>query len=472
MEEFSFTGIWWTPSGGAKIGGELKYTHRDGFVLSLVDTLTDVSEMLELLPTEIILGTSTGGKPITLVNCLRQSGQLRSTGRTLIASEVWVADTAYLGEHFLDIDTLRFSSLVVQFTHLADFAGFEGFTERRFPVPSAHQTRLHGYQLTTGMPQHVEAEIPDTKLIIENGFESVSNGLTSVSVHHHVQLRVVIDKPIPMNQWFKLYIKPLQNLVSLATGVPNALQKIVVSAQNSKNDEDETTEAEVFVQPYFVESAPYQPLKQRELLIRLQDILERFESVMQAWFVCAKELETVYDYFFSVQYAPSMYTDHRFLNMVFAAETYGRFRRPNKLFSDEELKERVQTICSVAPKQYRGWLKWRLAHGNEPSLKDRIIDLATNSVVANDIVGPEPTNKHDFAEKVADTRNYMAHNNPQLRARAASEVELHFLTQTLSLLLIDYFLGELGLDASERLAMIKRGRLYREMAQNQQHRSW
>lgn len=474
MKEGTYTGRWWIPSEPTKTVGVLTYTPQQGFSLELTGSLRGGVGALDFSPAEIILGTTSDGVLMTLVDCIKSSGRLKMGDGGIIDSEIWTANVAYIGSHFESLHALQFTSLTLQFSHLVDFGGTPGFSEVRLPLPGTVREQMFSYQLRTDPRREVEAAIPGARLMLEDRFESTSDKFTHVDFRHYMQWRVETDEALPLNLWAKRYMKPLQNLLSLATGTPNALQKIEVTAPTIDSDGvTALTVVEVIVQPSFLGSEPYTPLRQREMLFGFRDITDKYESIIQAWFASYEKLEAVYDYYFAVEYAPDMYLGHRFLNIVFAAEMYGRLRRPHKTFTDQELAERTETILSLVPLEYKGWLRWRMKYGNEPNLEERIVDLAQGSnSLANDLLGSHQDDRREFAKKVADTRNHMAHNNPRLRALAASGAELHHLTLVLSLFLISYFLGEVGLNDDERLKMVRRSRRYRMVMENPEYRSW
>jgi hypothetical protein len=139
--------------------------------------------------------------------------------------------------------------------------------------------------------------------------------------------------------------------------------------------------------------------------------------------------------------------------LVRTLELYHRFVFGAHDRTDAEHQSRLRVIAWAVPDGYREWAVEGLQFRNEPPLRRRLTDLLRRY---DRIVGISRHEIDRFADRVATTRNYITHRNPELASRAATEgVEIYRINQRLSLLLQMCLLTEtgLGIDDIQRFVM-------------------
>ena len=134
------------------------------------------------------------------------------------------------------------------------------------------------------------------------------------------------------------------------------------------------------------------------------------------------------------------YLDGKFLALAQGLETYHRRTFNEKVMDDLEFKQLVDNIINNCPEQRQKWLKGRLEHGNEISLRKRIQCIIEPF---KDIVGTS-RQRCKIVNSIVYTRNYLTHFNESLKEKAASGKDLHFLNLKMEALLQLHFLQVLG----------------------------
>jgi hypothetical protein len=138
-----------------------------------------------------------------------------------------------------------------------------------------------------------------------------------------------------------------------------------------------------------------------------------------------------------------MSIERHFLCLVQALESYHRRTRQNTVITEEEHKKRNKMIVDSAPEEYKIWLKQMLYYGNEPTLKDRLLELTHDGsdfwVFFNDKQAAE-----EFSTSVKNTRNYHTHYDQKLSKKALTGKELEFACVYLKMMIEYYLLKEIG----------------------------
>lgn len=104
-----------------------------------------------------------------------------------------------------------------------------------------------------------------------------------------------------------------------------------------------------------------------------------------------------------------------------AAEVFHRQLGRKPSIPDEEFAEMRKTLLASVPSSRRNWLASKL--WNEPSLKERLIDLATTP--DPDIMNRLVPNPKAWAKATADARNGIAH-------RGQADVDQMYATVTIT----------------------------------------
>ncbi|NES06886.1 MAG: hypothetical protein F6K22_31185, partial [Okeania sp. SIO2F4] len=196
-----------------------------------------------------------------------------------------------------------------------------------------------------------------------------------------------------------------------------------------------------------------------EMLFSLSDIKSDFSLIMQRWFNSVEKIDSVVNLFFSIKYKPDIYLENKFLSLVQAVESYHRRQIKNHVLTEDEHKERIERILDSVPRDYKEWLKAKLQHSNEPTLKERLIELLE--------LIPEITNqlikdKEEFATKVKNARNYFTHYDESLKKKAPQPEQLYQFIESLSFILQACILKELGCTPERCHQLLNRNERYQK----------
>lgn len=458
MKDAEYSGVWLRPSNPDKqVGGTLAFSNDDGLRLNLTGSFKGLAEMAsfgshQITTYPIILGVASGGKPVTLSDCQEVEWNFSSGGLT---TQEIVASSAYVGAHFRDPAEIRFRKADVEYSHLQDWAGISGF---RLDYPR-NEKGQRAFEVTYNYPEEVVATT--TKGTVRTTFTFHQSGdlLGAVNLKQSVQLRIDAEKDLSLGEWLKEFVSPLQNLLSLGCGRPNAVTRLAVFATGQAIDGSEReVPIEVMYRPDYHEAGKPRRLLPPDMLFTLSDVSDDFGGIVERWLRVADELDSTCNLFFSVGYSPTMYFEQQFLNVVQAAETYHRRRLTNEVLPADEHSARMDSILESVLSEHKSWLKEKLRYANEPALRQRLRDLMD---VTASVMEPLVPDRNRFVQKVLDTRNYHVHYDVSVRRKAAeSGAELYYLTMVLSFLVQACLLRELGIDPDRRVELFNRNQQY------------
>jgi len=208
------------------------------------------------------------------------------------------------------------------------------------------------------------------------------------------------------------------------------------------------------------------------MLFTLPSIQDQIEIYFNNWISKAESLKPVYDLYFSTFYNPHLYLESQFLSLAQAIETYHRRRFGGKYQTDEQYRgDLYQRFVEVIPPGLDPGFKQALREGklkfaNEYSLRKRLREimcqirsrLSLGFIVSGDAVGI-------FIDNICDTRNYLTHYDPELKARAAEGSDLVKLTQRLKAILGICLLEEMGLPPQTIKEIVSQNRGYQYLLQ-------
>jgi hypothetical protein len=456
MEDVEYSGLWWLPSNpDNKVAGTLIFSNQEGIELRLIGSLEDLdNDSFRNLPKTypIVLGLTGGGKLITLSTCMSAGFTKGITG---FLSQNYSIDLCFMGAHFSEEHQLKFSKFEIQYSRLADWVYTSGFTVRKY------DNEPHKLEFTYILPEDIKATTTKGIFSITFIFNTKGDGIEEINLRQSVWLEVEADKEYSFYDLLTLYIRPLQNFLSLATTKPNSIlgAKVYSKSIFYEDSDGSTVETplEVIFQQSYYEAKPTKLLVVYDILFNLHDIAEEFQGVLENWLKVSDELDSVCNLFFGIQYLPRIYLKQKFLNIVQATETYHRRRFKNYVLPKDTYKARIKEILEHTVEEHKEWLKEKLMYSNEPRLKQRIKELVDMS---GDALSTLITDEDEFVKDIANTRNFYTHYDPHLRDKAATGVKLYVLTEKLSYLLQACFLVELGLSTLKCTELLRRNQGY------------
>lgn len=468
IENHTYRGLWCLPSspdekheGTLTIkGGDAQLDLIGHFGRELIsESDREIQYSMWLADHERIVGTSTDGHYITLVDCTQAPGgnELHFPG---IETGVYRARAVIDGVAFDEEDE------VIAFDHVE--IRVTGLDEWLKSTPTAIRLNEDGSggAIDFTYQQPIEFPLNDgttATLRFSGRLEGFSVYRTRVGYEWEAWLGLKFREPRTLSD-ITSAVGWLRNLVALATGKP--LSVLAVDAYRA--DLVDGHGHPVTMHLYYPLAHNPEPSELRvdwwQLIFDFPQIRDRFADVITSWLALQEPYEPVMGLFFGTLYQQASYREQRFLQYAQAIETYDRLKRPDARIRDEdEYREFRDGLVAAVPEEHRKWLKEQLAWSNHLTLAHRIEHVLRGCPnVAARIVGEEGFDA--FVKAVKWTRNYYTHYDPEGKAKAATEgKDMHRLTVQLRAVLETAFLLELGFDCEEIEAGLERARRFEEI---------
>jgi hypothetical protein len=436
VKPFTFSGVWWLPEEeNLKVAGEATFTGDSRIKLVLHGTFdrefkpgTEIS--LSSYP--IILGRTEAGESITLFSC--QETSLNSQG------EECEVDVTFIGNHFPDPQQILFNKVDLYYSYLPQWAGI-------FPY-RGHQKPF----------DEVRAETSSVTVVVRPVRSSWSEFIKEADLTEVACIRCEVTHALPLDKWLAQFISPLQNLISLATQRPNSLVNIVGYVKQNSADLSNSNTSEIPVQiaflPAIIPIPTNKPTFPGTILFSLQEVSANFSTVIDRWLRASDELASVYRLFFGVYYS-TLPIDLEFLLITQAVEVYQDHRFDRTAMPEEKYQEMMKIILSACPEEQKQWLADKLEYSNHATFRQQLKNLITQTnVVLHPLLGINGKKRNELVEIIYDTRNYLTHHTKELASKAASGIELFYITRCLSLALWVCLMKELGFTTQQITPMI------------------
>ena len=467
IETHTCRGLWWTPSNpDAKLNGSLTITKGD----ARLDVVGDFGRELlserdrqrtysmSLADQPLLLGITTDGRSVTLVECTEVSGTAHFPG---VATAIYRAAAAIFGHMFENDELVEFDEIEIRTTDLERWLGHVPFPLEQFDAKNDTQVARVGVT----RPQNIEIPLANGDRA-QLRFEIRTSGLgvitTDATLHYAAWIGLRFAQRRKLDDATAI-IQQLRNFLSLAVGKPLTLLAVDGYHDDVRYQNGGRKPLQVL---YSVARNPEpspRAVQPQEMLFTFVEVRDRFADVLAAWFDHHERLEPVFALYFGTLYNPSLYLEQRFVAFSQAIETYDRRRRPKcKERDSTEHKQLIREILATTPQQHRKWLKEKLAFSNELTLARRIehvLDACRN--VTTQIVGDEGVTA--FIRSVRNTRNYYTHWDPGGKRKAAIGRELYRLTLQLRTILEAAFLLELDFECERIEAVLERARRFEQI---------
>ncbi len=461
-QSFELKGYWWLPeTPEIKVSGTLSFSPGELVSLELMGSLIKLDnpnpKREDLVNPSIILGTSLEGQSVTIANCT----QVQSTGSLIgISTSKFTGYFAYIGVHFSTESQIKFRELSISFYNLDEWFSKDGFTTNS----PKRGSEIVSYE----QPNPVRTTVGEYHIdFVVFGPNQSMDPFTYVNISQEARINIWSDTEKSIDDFLTL-IRHLQNFLTLGMSKPTFLKGVTGFTESAKEKEPSFYYP---VKMYY----PADGLKPRtvdipyfQMMFTLPVIENQLQQILETWISKADLIKPVYDLYFSALYNPSVYLEFEFLSLAQAIETYHRQMYGGKYQSDDVYEDGLYKMLVAAipddlDKDFRSSLKQgRLKYANEYSLRKRLQLLGAHLAEGIFIAFLQGKEQRDyFANKVANTRNYLTHYPPELKDEAAkSGHELHDLTQKLRLVLQVCLLEELGFTWEKIAETIKRNREY------------
>ncbi|MFF5424743.1 MULTISPECIES: HEPN domain-containing protein [unclassified Streptomyces] len=421
MEAFETDGLFWLPGRSEEtIGGRINFDPVKGVKLSLIGSFSDseFSDDLDDGPDQSIIHGVAGKRFLMLLDCRVISSRFDFPG---FKRDDHRAGFMLASRSPLDPDELKIERVSFSLSNMFDWVGLVPVS-RNFHVDE-ETGRLIDYSLTLTPPSPVEHDASGCKISI-SGTWKVLGGKQNPGFESGFSLDIHYETPADFST-ARSDVSVLQDLVTATAGSVAFPTKIVLRIPGV----DEGEPVKIDAQLYGAQVA--QPSEKRrkssDMLLTLQQIGGL--SAVARWFDFLRSRRVVLGLMLSSVYNGALYTENKFFNAVSAAETLHRMEFPNEVRPAAEYKAFKRLLAGYVPEEHQRWLMDQLAYSNEPRLRQRLIDLAEFSGLA-DVIGCDA---ELWAKAVTNARNRMVHHDEK-RGRGAKSSELYWLSESLKIL--------------------------------------
>lgn len=431
MKKENFKGNWWLPSNPEKkVPGTLFFSGQNTITLELLGSFRTMLSLnsLKIYSEPIINGETVEGKSITLCDCI-DNGSI--TNFSSASKQDYLVSRVFLGRNFENTEQIKFKQISAQYTYLHFWAQSSlvnlNLEENAFKVECKRF-------------QSITAETSFAKMILASWVD-FSQGSQKTDLNQCEAFEFESKSELSTNEWYFNFVYPIQNLLSLATGTPNYLEKLTAIYEAGQNNKGEHIE---IILNTFRDRDNEGLLKYpQNMIFTFRDVENDFSGFLERWLAFSRKNDIILNLFFNVWYSSKMFLDHRFLNIVQAVESYHREKQAfkQKAYSDEEHGEIKKAIKSVLSAERWDRVRLSLIRANEVSLNERISELVDYTY---ETMLPLVKNKDKFNNLATKTRNFLTHRDPSAKDKAARGDDLFYLTQILFFLLQTCFLKELG----------------------------
>jgi len=462
MEKFEYNGMWWLPDQKDKtVSGGLKFDPKDGAFLDLIGSFKDFNDFQISLEPKIILGFAEG-KKITLYKCYESGSRLNLPG--FLSTSFWVS-VVFVGCHFEKGEDIVFSSLSVNYSHLAEWTWITGFNSKIEQVEDNSFTKFH---VSYSIPDKVEAKIDKLHISIVHSFKEGGDGIEEVILKQTTFVRIEPENSLHIDDYRRNILYHIQNFLSL--GIGQAVYPLAVNGQ-SKNCKTQLSDKKVVYDDISIFysnkniSAESKRLHPLEMLFAFRDIAPNFEKHLNAWFLKTEFLGPVYDLYFALLYSSKMYLQYEFLSLVQALEAYHRRKYVGKYVTDNDYKEIYVNLISAIPQNldgsFRTSLKEKMKYLNDFSLRKRLKKIIDD---LGDITNAIIKNPEGLIEDIVNTRNYLTHYDKSLEGKESKGNDLYIIVERIKFLLEMCFLIEIEMPTEKIMALINRNRRCQHLA--------
>jgi hypothetical protein len=216
FDEFQHKGYWWRPEAPDQpVPGVLSYREKrislDVFGDLSNLTMEDRSILKECAPIPIIHGQLADGKACTLYRVM-ETGSHFFLGSPAATNTTFSAQILFVGKRFDGADTIKFSSIALNYTNLEEWLADRPFS-RKWTIEGEKPT---GIQSSYTFPQPFEVAIPQGDATLSFDYRGMSSGnwFHSQTIEH-IAFVMITPKSMESLEWYLDTFYLLQNLLTL-----------------------------------------------------------------------------------------------------------------------------------------------------------------------------------------------------------------------------------------------------------------
>jgi hypothetical protein len=229
----SFAGRWCLPDREADPRFGLLVVSDDELKLDLVGSFVELPNFGRLNTHPVVFGQTTDGKRWTLINAMVVNETLNTAALDVPATTLRPGGVI-CGAHLADPVGARWSIASFELDRLTAWTSPTGFSRSIELTPERH-ARSIAYRYD--VPEDVVVDLPGGTLRIGPSQQTTGDLLHDAGLRVTVEAHVTLEEPATIDEISRRWLKPLLNLVTLATQKPTGLVRLRVGSDPAPTDD-------------------------------------------------------------------------------------------------------------------------------------------------------------------------------------------------------------------------------------------
>lgn len=422
--EIRLTGLFWLPSDiENKISGILTISNGGKIELELFDSFKDKSLDYHSMSERFrINGLVENSKFVTLDQCIY-------THRNLVTRKAEIyAHFALIGVHLDDGEKATYNHLYFNVDSLSQWINMNGFTIEegdsllvKFTTPNPIC-----FKLQNGMG-----------LEFRFGYKGIKHPVVdNASITQDVAIKLTSDTGQNLDNFVKVAHR-ITHLLRLAIRKPVSIKEVSANLAGSSVTNLSNSRINIFYPSTTFSQKTYN-VHPYDILFRYPIVKDELPSILNKWLDLYDEMPNIMELYFRLASEESTDIVGRFINFTKCLEGFHRtIDSSTKEWSEEEFTEIVASILEYCPQKHEDWLRERLKHANELSLRQRIKRMTKDF----DCYWPD---KKKFSDQITKLRNYYTHYDPKTDKPVVDSIELTRLIYRMDCLFTLHLLKKVG----------------------------
>ena len=419
-----FEGKWWLPSNNQKESGILRIIKDKEIKLEL-DYFINIKKGVKNNPLEnfeIILGETTDGEKITLLNCWAAE----------FFGKFFNIEFVFIGEHFNNLKDIKFKSIEFAYTYLNEWAYPYWYKQSIY----YKKNKVNKERITyiKKEPIKIFLDIPDNKINLTFSFNLINSSDSSNKSYKKRKtiLLAESDELRTFNEWWDI-ITIIRNFLILGTFKP--IYSSILKAKINKRKK-------VDIYRTINVNMNLSDLRSNDMLFTLKDIEKDIEKYLKNWFIKSSKLKDIVTGLFIVLNNPEMGLENQLIHLSGLVEWYFRDNRDLLIMNRDEYDDLRANIIDLIkghinldPSLPKCFVENNIVYkyGYQKNFRT-VLEELVNQVV--DIFQLNKGFNKYYCHKTVITRNYFVHKDEQLKDKVAKGKKLNDIVRFLEMVLI------------------------------------
>lgn len=455
FESFEIEGSWWLPEKpDIKFLGTLKFNSYDGGELKLIGDFEDIEGFKYHKNFKIINGNI--GTDITLHECYYLSSKYYEKDKKITK---YLVNDVFKGYIFRNSSEIKFKSVLLEFNYLSNWSNVD-----LMHIILDNERFVKQVDIISIPPIMIDfhKEKVEIRLEFHVSKKPEINNKNEITLIQKTFLRVTPSKELDFNSCIEIAEK-LMKFFSIAIDRPIQLIGFVGSLNKRESQEQLNVEVFLDIQKELIKKEDF--IDQERMPFSLDHLSNKFSVILYNWFDKYQLLEPIIIHYTSIKYLPKMYSEHQFLNLVIALESYHRIKfdkEKDGLVPKNKFQEFKKLIVKAIPDSFTSEeeiefitnFKNILNYANKLTLKRRLRRLLD---INRNLLGNFIEDEENFITKVVNTRDYRVHQEKSLKKKAITDLfELYEVSRQLNFIVELCIYNELGFNDKEIKEILNR----------------